>query len=654
MATSLASQAATAAAAAATAANGNTAASAHGTVSPNCTASPSSDASPPPTAAAPTQAAPPAAGLAQLRAVPPTVDLAHQQSGSPSVDLAQLRSVLEAAVDEGVAGHGNDRTATALSAEIRQAQAAASGPAATPWDVLYAEEMHGVAEDVTRARNLIRDADKWAAQAVNMAKSASVVDPTAMAALVHEARAASVKLPVLVSLEERAAKVGRWALAVEAAIAKSGAAGARAEPSGGPSLEELLRLHAEGLRLRLVGELWETLASTVAAISRGLREVRTSLVYFSSPARSLDAVADLRGLGVALPVDGILRDIVTGLRTLQPQPPAPLGSCQGAGSCQGVPGSSDSVGASGAAGARARMPLPQHPQVRFPSKDAPDWKLQFELNAWATLVCNSSMPEKSEFLANQEAATSAGGADSRFASVRPPTISGTHAAPSEPHPSSRAESRADSACFVGLHGMPVRSVAGWRVRVYYDEGEFGVASYDGTTEAIDPIRGLKVHLDGYKSREHLTDEDEWEWDPKAGGVAGPWPIERTFGPALRGYLSGLGALADKLGHLPLSVEPPATPKHGKRAAANGRGDDRRPGPKKVARTAAAGKAGAASEAKGKREIRDGGAGPVADRPKKAAGKATAKPAPVGLVPGGEQPATPPDRTEGGGGKRRKR
>jgi hypothetical protein len=214
--------------------------------------------------------------------------------------------------------------------------------------------------------------------------------------------------------------------------------------------------------------------------------------------------------------------------------------------------------------------------------------------------------------------------------------------------------RSAPACVVGLHGLPAPSVVGWRVRVYYDEGEQSLASYDGTAEGVDPARGLKVHLDRYKAREHLTDEDEWGWLDSPGGAAaawpGPWPIERIFGPALRGYLSKLGALADKLDELPATSDAPAAGKPGKRAAPNG-GADERAGPKKVARTSeakAARKAGAASDSKGRSSGGDGAASSAAERLKKAGAKSPAPAAPVEVLPGDD---TPPD---GGGGKRRKK
>jgi hypothetical protein len=642
---------------------------------------------------------------------------------APVVDVARLRSVLETAVAERLVDQSDKNPVrTFLDEGLSQLEGSMCSQSLL---LLCSHEVGSMAQDVLSARALVRDAEGWTAEAASMAKSACAVDPSAMAALVHKARAASVKLPVLASLEERAAKVGRWAELVEGAIAKAEASGARAEPAGGPSLEDLLRLHAEGLRLRVVGELWETLVSTVSALSRGLREVRTSLVYFSGLDGSLDAIADLRGIGVALPVDGILRDIATGLRKLQPQPAAHWpqqpqflgasachpalsngGACNqaalGSGACQlaGVaPGCFNVPGASRDPQGQPRLSPP--PPSPFTAQGVGNYRVPPDgwvgQNSPPTFwVCEEDMARhRAEHKASQQSTAhpqshpqqstappqqhappqphpqqpylphppapphalqqAAAGCQAGWGVAPPPAARSRPASSTDSEPSlpvaTRLATAPEPTCNVGLHGMPMRSASGWRLRVYYDQGEEGVVSYDATSEAVDPVRGLKVKLDGYKAREHLTDDDEWEWLDGAGGANGPWPVERVFGAALRGYLSKLGALADKLGDLPGTAEPPPAGKPGKRAAANGAAGDKA-GTKKAAKGGEA-KVGAEAKVGVKRLSRDGEAGRAVERAMKAAGKGATPDAvlsiPVELVWTGE----PAPSAESGGGKRRK-
>jgi len=515
------------------------------------------------------------------------------QPRQAGLEMAELKSILEEAVDAGVAQLEEERrtaktsrggASSALAAES-SATVKTEGPVVFgcgAWEGLFARELAAVEADVSEARALVDEAERWLKEASALAKSASPVDPAALASLVERARSSALKLPQLPLLEERAARVSKWASTAEALLQRAEAGGASGGVQGGVALDELVRVHAEGLRLRVMGETWETLLSTLAAVGRGIQGVRTSLVHFSDAQTTLDAVADLRGLGVGLVVDAALREIVLGLQPPVAPAPAPQQLAVGMGGRGGTGAGSFAF----AQGSPTQQPQQMHAQGQqgAPSGVAgmPGAAVPVGGPAMQQLVWAPAPPQGPPSRAAQQSA-------GRSAA----------AAAAEPQMST------------GLHGLPARSVAGARLRVYYEEDGV-LVGYDGLAEAADAAKGLKVRLDGFSKREWLTDEDEWEWVDGAGGPSGPWPLERTYGAALRTWLAKLAKALEKLDGLARAAEAPPPGKGGKRGSSGAEGGARKrvkgepgvrgPGKAKKEAAAVAAKAAAAAQEDGE----DGG------------------------------------------------
>jgi hypothetical protein len=321
---------------------------------------------------------------------------------------------------------------------------------------------------VADARRLVVEAEAWVRDAASLSRKEVPADPETLVELVLRARASGLALPALSALEERAAKVGAWVAATDGLLARARAAGAIGALQSSVPLDELLKLHAEALRLRVAGSTWAALLATLDGVARGLVAVRASLAYFSNPATVALAISGLRALGVALPVESTLREILSGLPQPAPAPAATggaagphsgLGMSLGAIPFVAMPGGAPLCGgaAVGALACVHPMPHPQlvavgvHPQYAF---TVPSFGVQPH-----PIPMPQPMPTPMPTLTRT------------FAQKLTPA---RHA---EPKP-----------C-VGLHGLPTQLVAGARVRVYYEE-EGTLVGYPGVAESVDADKGI--------------------------------------------------------------------------------------------------------------------------------------------------------------------
>mmetsp|Transcript_10678 Transcript_10678/g.30899 ORF Transcript_10678/g.30899 Transcript_10678/m.30899 type:complete len:1881 (+) Transcript_10678:509-6151(+) len=454
------------------------------------------------------------------------------------LNIVALKTALEDAVEEGVTeleedGEDPENPTTQTIAPVKADAPEFPSHAGEPWASLYAREMTSIQTDIADARRFVRESQRWVKEAAAFAKSQSALDPQKLIRLIERARSASIKLPAMSALEERAFKLKKWVTATEGALGKAEEAAAQQSAAGaaGVTLDELLQLHAEGLRLRLIGDTWETLVSTLNAICRGLDEVKDSLVHFTDGKRAMEAVIDLMDLGVSLPVDGVLSQTLVVLQEYMADQPRMAGGGAGlagdglpAGGCSSLPGTNGT-------GPHTAHGMQLHSPANLPH------------------LLSGQVPSGTQ-----------------------PCI---HEEDSNVQPALRTSSLGEPRMKTGLHGLPASKVSGAPIRVWYDENG-SLTSYNGVAEASNPTKGLKVRLIGFGKREWLTDEDEWEWLPGAGDPSGPWPLEKFFGEHLRHGLIKLEKVAEKLRSLAAATEPPSSGKAaGKRTSGAAEGGERK-------------------------------------------------------------------------------